>query len=106
MRIISLVVSIMLALVFVVSTVTILFSTGRMVNAVFDAYVFKVDNCYGPRYFPVEEGEESPKEPECVIDYNQAKRDISGGLALLIVAAPLAYFSYKKSLALVREGKA
>jgi len=31
---------------------------------------------------------------------------MAGGLALLIVAAPLAYFSYKKSLALVREGKA
>ena len=97
----------MLALVFVVSTITVLFSTGRMVNAVLDAYVFKVDNCYGPRFTPAEVGEdEKPTpEPECVIDYNQAKRDTSGGLALLVVAAPLAYFSYKKSLALVREGR-
>ncbi|MEX2054375.1 MAG: hypothetical protein WD883_02440 [Candidatus Colwellbacteria bacterium] len=108
MKIINLVVSIMLALVFVISTVTVLFSAGRVVNAGLDAYVFKIDNCYGPRYLPTEVGEgekEVPEQPECFIDYNQAKRDVSGGLALLVVAAPLAYFSYRKSLSLVREGK-
>lgn len=105
MKIISLVVSISLALIFVISTVTVLFSTGRMVNAAFDAYVFKVDNCYGPRDLPIDVVGEETKTPECGIDFNQARRDISGGLSLLIVAAPLAYFSYRKSLALVREGR-
>lgn len=106
MKLMRLVVSISLALIFVISTVTVLFSTGRMINAAFDAYVFKVDNCYGPRPMVEKVGEDgTPVEYECGIDYNQARRDISGGLALLIVAAPLAYFTYRKSLSLVREGR-
>jgi len=104
MKLIQLVVSISLALVFVLSTITVLFSSGRVLNAVMDAYVFKVDNCYGPRVVPLE-GEEKVPDVKCEVDYNDAKRNISGGISLLVVAAPLAYFTFKKSLDLIKEGK-
>ena len=108
MKLVQLVVSISLSLVFVISTVTVLFSSGRMLNAVMDAYVFKVDNCYGgQRAVPLmEEGEEKLQDLKCEVDYNQAKRDISGGISLLVFATPLAYFTFRKSQALLKEGRA
>ena len=102
MKVIRLVIAISLSLIFVVSALAAAFSAGTIVKAVLDTYVFEVDNCYYPRpvSLEVEVGEE---EPECKVDYNQAKRDISRGLAQLIALTPVAYFSYRKSMSLLKE---
>lgn len=105
MKIIRLVISISLSLIFVVSTLVAVFSAGRIVNAVLDTYVFEVDNCYYPRPVAIEDPAvgEKPEMEECTVDYNQAKRDVSGGLAQILVLTPIAIFSYKKSMKLLKE---
>ncbi|PIR98507.1 MAG: hypothetical protein COT88_01635 [Candidatus Colwellbacteria bacterium CG10_big_fil_rev_8_21_14_0_10_41_28] len=106
MKIFKIVFSIAIAAIFVISTVTVIFSSGRMVNAGLETYVFKVDNCYGPRYetVPLGEGEDSKSvDQQCEVDYNQAKRDVAGGLSYLLVAAPFAYLTFRKLEQLLKE---
>lgn len=100
-----------LLVIFVVTTIVALFGAGKMLTAVFRAYVFKVESCeYRPpkiiKPSSVSEKtqeivEEQPRE--CKIDYNRAKEDISDGLAMFILAAPLAVIFFKKNRKLIYE---
>lgn len=93
-----------LLVIFVVSTIAALFGAGKVLNALFRAYVFKVEICdYRPPKIvrPMsldgkvsEVTEEQPKD--CKIDFNRSKEDISDGLAMFIIAAPLALIFFKK----------
>ncbi len=87
-----------LAIIFVGTAFTAVFGAGRVLGQVFKVYVFKYETCeYKPvpvsRELSEELKPEQISERECYIDYNRAKKDISEGLALFIVAFPIAYFS-------------
>ena len=82
-----------------------IFGAGKVLTALFKAYVFKAETC---EYKPVravkipasEEGMPSQtfEEPErtCEIDYNRAKDDIAEGLAMFIISTPIAVIFFKK----------
>lgn len=99
-----------LLVIFVVSTIAALFGAGKVLNALFRAYVFKVETCeYGPpkiaRPLPVEKTEMQYEEPEriCKIDFNRSKEDISDGLAMFIIAAPLSLVFFTKTRKFIYE---
>lgn len=101
-----------LLIIFVVTAIASIFGVGRVLTAVFRSYVFKVETCeYRPpkivRPAPTdgkiqEIMEEQPRE--CKIDYNRSKEDISNGLAMFLVAAPLAVIFFKKTRKFIYEG--
>lgn len=100
-----------LLVIFVVSTIAALFGAGKVLNALFRAYVFKVETCeYRPpklisRISETKEIQEVPQEPEreCKIDYNRSKEDISDGLAMFIIAAPLSLLFFTKTRKFIYE---
>ncbi len=96
-----------LLVIFVVSTIAALFGAGKMLTAIFRAYVFKVETCdFKPMKYasiPAEKAVPQFEEPqkECKVDFNRAKEDVSNGLAMFIIAAPLAaifFFRTKRFL--------
>ena len=99
-----------LLVIFVVSTITALFGAGEMLNALFRTYVFRVETCeYRPPKIitrvPETKEIETVEEPEreCKIDYNRSKEDISDGLAMFIIAAPLALVFFIKTRKFIYE---
>lgn len=101
-----------LLVIFVVTAIASIFGAGRVLTAIFRSYVFKVETCeYRPpkivrlaapdQKIP-EIAEEQPRE--CKIDYNRSKEDISNGLAMFLVAAPLAVLFFKKTRKFIYEG--
>ena len=111
MKVFKLIFSISLSVIFVVSTITVLFSASSVLRAGLETYVFKVDNCYD-RYayeaVPLKEVGESTtttkEKPNCEeINKNETRRRLSEGLATLIVATPLAWLTFKKSQSLLKE---
>jgi len=91
-----------LVILFVGTSFSAIFGGGKVLTSLFKAYVFKVETCqydYRAKPIPVEVGgeilAEEPTE-ECKIDYNDAKRDISEGLAMVIVATPIAFLLFRK----------
>ena len=95
------IITIAVAILFLVSTITVLFTTGSALGEVFKTYVFKVERC-SFKEVPILEPEEPRKIPEeeCKLDYNNAKRVLSESLALLIISIPLSIFTYKKLMSL------
>lgn len=110
MKTFRLIFAISLSVLFVVSALVAMFNAGSVINAALNAYVFEVEEEYcDERKVPVAEGEtplvevgDSQVEEECGVDYNGAKRDIAGGIAYLIVSAPVAYISFRKSQTLFK----
>lgn len=94
-----------LSIILVVSTLTTLFGAGRIVNAVLETYVFKVENCrYDYARVPVpEKGDLGEQKEICEIDYNQAKRSIADGIGMVFVAAPLAWFMFQHTRKMMKE---
>lgn len=99
-----------LLVIFVVSTIVALFGAGKVLNALFRAYVFKVETCEyrAPkiaRPIPADKTETQYEEPEriCKIDFNRSKEDISDGLAMFIIAAPLALVFFRKTKKFIYE---
>lgn len=102
-----------LLVIFVVSTIVALFGAGTMLTAVFRSYVFKVEICEFSTYpyksvpammtqddsFPIQESER-----KCKIDYNRSKEDISNGLAMFLIAAPLSIIFFRKTKKFIYEG--
>lgn len=101
-----------LLVIFVVTAIASIFGAGKVLTAVFRSYVFKVETCeYRPpkiisRIPETKEIQEVPAEPdrECKIDYNRSKEDISNGLAMFLVAAPLAVIFFRKTRKFIYEG--
>ena len=83
-----------LAIVFVITTITAMFGGGRVLDSVIKTYVLKVETCQYKSVPRVAEVEFVEPEQECKIDYNRAKGDIAGGLAMFLVAAPIAGFAF------------
>lgn len=100
-----------LLVIFVVTAIAAIFGAGKVLTAIFRAYVFKVETCeYRPPKFvrqitETKEFQEVPQEPEreCKIDYNRSKEDISNGLAMFLVAAPLAVIFFRKTRKFIYE---
>lgn len=82
-----------------------------MLGQVFKAYIFKYEQCdFKAMPLPVTRDAESMPidqviERECYIDYNQAKKDIAEGLALLIITIPVSYFSQRALRKAIEESK-
>ncbi len=95
-----------LAIIFIGTSFVAIFGAGKVLGQVFKVYIFKYETCeYKP--LPVRSAEEpqpeQASEKECYVDYNRAKRDISDGLAMLIIAFPIAYFSQRALRRLIKE---
>lgn len=92
-----------LVIIFVGTSFIAIFGAGKVLTALFKAYVFRVETCdYMPtklRSVAVEEPQKQEfEEPErvCKIDYNRAKDDIAEGLAMFIISTPIAVIFFKK----------
>jgi len=100
-----------LVILFVGTSFSAIFGGGKVLTAIFKAYVFKVETCqynYKPRPIMAEEKPQIEEEPEekCKIDYNDAKKDIAEGLAMVIVTTPIALLLFRKVKDYLRESKA
>lgn len=91
-----------LVILFVGTSFSAIFGGGKVLTSVFKAYIFKVETCrydYRVKPVPIERNSEittEDPEEECAIDYNDAKRDISEGLAMIIVTTPIALLLFRK----------
>lgn len=108
MKSIRIIFIIALAVIFVVTTFTAIFSAGRALGQIFKVYVFKYQECEYKAITPVRVLDvntikEQISEKECFIDYNRAKQDIAEGLALLIITIPIIYFSQRALRKSIRE---
>lgn len=101
MRVFRAIFAVALALIFFVSTIFMLVGAGETVSVGIRTYVFQVcDSGYArpmPMPAPIP-GDVNAKpqeivQPECAIDYNNAKRQLADGLSK-IVAVPFAWFSF------------
>ena len=96
-----------LAIIFVGTTFTAIFGAGRALGQIFKVYIFKYQECeYKAIPIARDPGsimEEQIPEKNCFIDYNQAKRDIAEGLALLIITLPIIYFSQRTLRKTIKE---
>lgn len=100
-----------LVVLFVGTSFSAIFGGGKLLTAVFKAYVFKVETCrydYMPKSLPVVPAErQAPTEQDykevCKIDYNDAKRDVAEGLAMMIIASPIAFLLFRKIKEYLRE---
>jgi len=89
-----------LAIIFIGTTFISIIGVSQILNQVFRSYVLKYKTCdYMPRYLPSEKPKEviSDKDmiEKCYVDYNGAKRGISSGLSMLLIAFPIALISKK-----------
>ena len=93
-----------LVVIFVGTSFIAIFGAGKVLTALFKAYVFKAETCeYGPSKLrpvaiedPAKQEFEEPKR-ECKIDYNRAKEDIAEGLAMFIISTPIAFILFRKT---------
>lgn len=98
-----------LAILFVGSSFIVIFGGGKLLGQVFKTYAFKYETCeYKPRpvYIqepPTEAQEQELSEKECFVDYNQAKKDIAEGLAMLVVSLPVTYLTQRQLRKEIKE---
>ena len=94
------IVAIIMGVLFLVSSITVLFSAGSLLGEIFKTYILKAEYCEfaAPISFPERENitERTIPEEKCKINYNRAKERISDSLALLIIGIPIAFFTYRK----------
>ena len=109
MKWLKLILVIAFAVIFIGTTFTAIFGAGRVLGQVLKVYVFKYEECEYkpvPMRQPVElEVNSTFPERSCDVDYNRAKRDISDGLAMFIVAFPVAWISQKSLRRYIKESK-
>lgn len=106
MKWLKLIFIIALAIIFIGTAFTAIFGAGRTLGQVFRVYVFKYETCdYKP--LPARSAEEPQQEQtlekECYVDYNRAKGSISDGLAMFLIAFPIAYISQKALRRFIKE---
>ena len=100
-----------LAIIFVGTTFTAIFGGSKALGQIFKAYIFKYQQCeYKANPIPIVKDPNSMPidqviEKDCTIDYNQAKKDIAEGTALLIVTIPIIYFSQRTLRRTIKEVK-
>mgnify|MGYP001563458455 CR=1 FL=1 len=98
-----------IAVLFLITSVMSIVSASRMISETTKTYILNVETC---TFKPVPEN--TPRdiegnlprvlsEEECKIDYNNAKRVFAESIALLIIALPIAIFTYKKLFKIYRE---
>jgi len=87
-----------LAIIFIGTTFISIIGVSQVLNQVFRTYVLKYEICnYKARSLSPEELIEPVSDKdmteECYIDYNSAKRGISSGLSMFLIAFPIALIS-------------
>ena len=109
MKWVKLIFVISLAIIFVGTTFVAIIGAAQILDQVFRVYIFKYETCiYGPRAVPIEKSVEISEEEmveECHVDYNHAKRGISTGLSMLLIAFPIALISKKSLKKAIKEMK-
>lgn len=110
MKWVKLIFVISLAIIFIGTTFVAVIGATQILDQVFRVYILKYETCnYGPRAVPVEKSVEISNEEEmvekCYVDYNHAKRGISTGLSMLLIAFPIAIISKKGLKKSIKEMK-
>ena len=109
MKWVKLIFVISLAIIFVGTTFVAIIGAAQILDQVFRVYILKYETCnYGPRALSVEKPVEISDEKmvkECYVDYNHAKRGISTGLSMLLIAFPIALISKKGLKKAIKEMK-
>lgn len=95
---VKIIAAISIGIVFIVSACATIFSTAKVANVVLRDYILEVTTCnyyYEPTPVCTDKVCATP-EPKCEVDKNQSKRDIADGLSLMLIAAPIGLFLYRK----------
>src|SRR3989338_5885823 len=89
-----------LIIIFIGTSFIAIFGAGKVLTALFKAYVFKAETC---EYKPVRAEKTLPipgfeaSDQTCKIDYNRAKEDIAEGLAMFLISTPIALILFRKT---------
>lgn len=96
------IITLAVAVVFVVALLVSMFAGGRALSAVLKTYVLGYETCQYD-YKPVVR-DEVPVESEqvCKVDTNGAKRDIAEGVAMFVFSFPVAFVAQRKLKGLVK----
>lgn len=98
------IITLAIAVVFVVALLVAMFSGGRSLSAVLKTYVLKYESCeYNyPKVQSREVVEFVEPDEVCKVDYNGAKRDIAEGVSLFAFSFPVAFVAQRKLKELVK----
>lgn len=92
------------AILFLVTSISSLFSASRISSQYLMTYVFRIEQCEYREIEPKPEVNETPNlQKECKIDYNRTKEVLSESISLLILALPISCLSYRKLSKLYKE---
>ena len=80
------IITIAIALIFVVTALFAIFNTGRLINVGFDS-LLDTGNC---RYSP-------EKAEECNFSWEHAKNDVAESAAIILVTLPTALMTYRSA---------
>ncbi|MAG45630.1 MAG: hypothetical protein CMH63_02555 [Nanoarchaeota archaeon] len=107
-KVVKAVLLITVAVLFLVTSIISLVSASNIISETAKTYILKVERCeFEPLARSLESGvqpEELP-DPErgCKIDYNQTKRELADSIAMLIIALPIALFTYRKLFKIYKD---
>lgn len=92
------IITVAIAIVFVVTGLFAIFNTGVLVNLAIDKVIGVEDCRYGVEKPVLVEDRDATTTPEttCTYDTNRAKRDAARAVAIILVTAPVAYFTYRR----------
>lgn len=82
-----------LAIVFVVTGLFAVFNTGILVKLGLDRLIGVEDCRYG---VPIDREATTTSDVECAYNVNNAKRDAAQAAAIILVTLPAAYLSYRR----------
>jgi len=104
-KVVKTVILITIAVLFLVSSIISLVSASRLISETTKTYFLGVETCtYKPVARAIAPTENYiPEKEECKVDYNNARGVLADTIAMLIVALPVAFFTYKKLFKVYRE---
>ena len=112
MKWIKLIFVISLGVIFIGTTFISVIGAAQVLDQVFKTYILKYETCNGgyrqmspERMIDVDLPEKGDVIMECYVDYNNAKRGISTGLSMLLIAFPIAIISKKGLKKATKEAK-
>ena len=82
---INTIIALVVGVVCVVSAITTLFGAGSLIKVAYDELLGVPHNCYSYR-----------PDGQCTEDKAQTKRDIADSAAMVTVAFPVAFFSFRR----------
>lgn len=104
-KIVKTVLLVTIAVLFLVTSIMSIVSASRMISETTKTYILDVETCsYKPIARPLEAKEKFVEpEEECKIDYNQTKGQLATSFAMLIIALPISFFTYRRLFKIYRE---